>query len=169
MLEVVAGVEDGGDLLRGEDLRQGAALLLVRHARDRPVGLAQARPVEEAQGAGGLVEGRESDLALRDQVALVGLDVLGRDGVEGLVDIGPTEIPGEQPEHQRVCLLRPRTAALGGQGVGEELLEIGLLHVFLLVAGCDLEEAMTDGPRYGRRSRLGPEPPPRSGFGSTRA
>ena len=153
MLEVVAGLEDRGDLLGREDLRQHAALLLVRHARDRPVGLAQARPVEEAQGAGGLVEGREADLALRDQVALVGLDVLGCDDVEGLVDIGPAEIPAEQPEHQRVCLLGPRTAAVGGQGVGEELLEIGLLHVFLLVAGCDLEEAMTDEPRYGRRSR----------------
>jgi hypothetical protein len=60
-------------------------------------------------------------------MALVGLDVLGCDDVEGLVDIGPAEIPGEQPEHQRVCLLRPGTAAVGGQGVGEELLEIGFL------------------------------------------
>jgi hypothetical protein len=53
-------------------------------------------------------------------------------------------MPGEEPEHQGVRLLGPWTAALGGQGVGEELLGIGLLHVFLLVAGCDLEEAMTD-------------------------
>ena len=63
------------------------------------------------------------------------------------------EVPAEEPEHQRVRLLGPGAAAVGGQGVGQELLEIGLLHVFLLVARCDLEEAMTYERRCGRRSR----------------
>ena len=50
------------------------------------------------------------------------------------------QVPAEEPEHEGVRLLRPETAAVGGQGVGEKLLEIGLLHVFI----CDLEKAMTD-------------------------
>ena len=81
--------------------------------------------------------------------------------------MGLAEIPAEEPEHQRVRLLGSETAAVSGESVGEELLEIGLLHVFLLVAGCDLKEAMNQECRYGGRSKPGPEPPPRSGFGST--
>lgn len=75
-------------------------------------------------------------------MALVPLDVLGNDGVEALADMRLAEIAAEEPEHQGVRLLGSGTAAVGGQGVGEELLEIGLLHVFLLVARCDLEEAI---------------------------
>jgi hypothetical protein len=41
---------------------------------------------------------------------------------------------------------------VGGQGVGQELFEIGLLHVFLLVAKRDLEEATTYEYRCVRRS-----------------
>ena len=66
------------------------------------------------------------------------------------------QVPAEEPEHQRVRLLGPGAAPVGGQGVGQELLEIALLHVFLLVAKCDLEEAMTYERRRGRRSRSGP-------------
>ncbi len=114
--------------------------------------------VEEAQGASRLVEGGEADSALLDQVSLVRFHVLGGDGVEGLVDARPSQVPREQSQHEGVGLLGPRTTAVHGQSLGQKPLGLGqlqpgLVHVFLLVADCDLEEAMPGEHPHGRRSR----------------
>jgi hypothetical protein len=54
-------------------------------------------------------------------MALVGVDVFDDDGVERL-----GHVTTEEPEHERVGLLGPRAAAVGGQGVGEELFEVSI-------------------------------------------
>jgi hypothetical protein len=118
VLEVRAGIEDRRHLLGREDLGEDATLLLVRHALDRPVRLLQALTVEEAEGAGSLVESGEPRFALAHEVPLIRLDVLGDDGIEGL-----GHETGEAAQHPRVGLLRPQAATTGRQRLGEQRLE----------------------------------------------
>jgi len=160
VLEVGAGIEDGPDLFGGQDLGKDPPLLLVGHALDVPVPV-QALAIEEAECAGGLVEGGEADLALGGEVPLVGFDVLGG----GLVH-GPLEEPPEQPQHPDVGLLGPGAAVAGGESLGEERLERVLeLHVFLLGA---CRESATWRKLWQPSHPLQADVvPPRSGFGST--
>ncbi len=69
MLEVRGGAQQGGHLLRAEDLGQRAAGPLIRDLLDRPV--REDLAIEEAQGTDDLVEIRPGDVAIAGQVELV--------------------------------------------------------------------------------------------------
>ena len=86
VLEVARRLEQGGHLLRAEDLRQLEAHLLVGNVADFPVAL-EHLAVEEPERADDLVEVGPRDPAVPGQVQLVLADVL-----EGELIRGPHEV-----------------------------------------------------------------------------
>jgi len=100
MLEVGGGQEQGGHLLRAQDLGQRAARPLIRDLLDRPV-LLEDLAGEEAQGTDDLVEIRPRDPAIAGQVELVPADVL-----RGELIRGAHEVAHEMADTAQVALAR---------------------------------------------------------------
>ena len=125
--------------------------------------MSEAAPVEEAEGAGRLVQGAETEPAFGDLVALVGGEVVGCDFVERLADMG-RQLLVDAVEHPGVGLHGPRAAACCEQRVGEQFLALSFVHDSSLSNESTCEKLGPGRCAATRGDAI--HPPPRSGFGS---